>query len=320
MTTATDPATENTGVDNMASKSRKASGGDNPFDRTVLLSLTVRLLGLMRKVDSDDVEVEADKSMLRISKAILECDEYDAILAQSRVIKDYLTKKCVPGVRLVKGGIYPIPVTLVEDVDEKLNELIVQFGGKVAKFVEVYEARAETARARLGVLANAKDYPPVHVVRRAFAVTYEYITLGPPSSLKDISGELWLRESAKIREKCSAAAEQVRDTMRGMFKDLVDHMVDRLTPSSDGTKKTFKGTLVPNFMEFLDSFGDRNVTNDGELAALVVQAKDMLDGKSTQSLRDQPDLRAAVREKMATIKASLDGIVKDKVRAINLDD
>ena len=49
------------------------------FDRAVCLSLAMGCLGTRRKVPSASINVEADKDMLHVSKAILESEELDAI-------------------------------------------------------------------------------------------------------------------------------------------------------------------------------------------------------------------------------------------------
>ena len=109
--------------------------------------------------------------------------------------------------------------------------------------------------------------------------------------------------------------------MRGMFADLVGHMVERLTPSPDGKKKIFKDSMIGNFKEFIGSFADRNICGDEELAALVQQAQNILAGKPVDALRKDEAVRQSVLDGMAAMKANLDKMVGDKpARAISIDD
>jgi hypothetical protein len=293
----------------------------NPFDRTVLLSVTVKVLGISRKVSTDAVEVDADKDLLRVSKRILECEEYAAVGTIVTEMKKYIKNRSVPGAKFIKSGIYAIPLVNIQDVDAKVAEYVSQFNGSVARFCEVYEAKAEQCRERLKSLGEAADYPSIKKVRQSFGIATEYITLGPPSSLEGISKELWDRESKKIQASCQDAAGQVRDAMRAMFADLVGHMVERLEPDAEGKQKTFKASMVKNFKDFIDSFADRNITDDSELSSLVEQAQSILAGKSAEELRKDKDLRSLVTERMTEVKKSLDAMVTDKPRrAILVED
>lgn len=293
----------------------------NPFDKTVLLSLTVKMLGVSRKVDTKDVEVQADKDLLRVSKKILECDEYDAISKVAADLKKYLKLKSVPGVKFIKGGIYPIPLAKLEDIDAKVVEYVQQYEGKVTRFLEVYEARAEEGRKRLEVLADSSDYPTVAKVKASFGITSEYVTLGPPGSLQNVSDDIWKRESEKIRQQCMDASEQVREAMRAMFAEMVEHMIRSCSPKADGSAPKMYDTTLTNLKDFIDNFSDRNITDDAELEGLVLEAKNIMAGKTMNALRKDQDLKSLVKDRMAEVKKSLDFMLMDKpTRAIELPD
>jgi len=73
--------------------------------------------------------------------------------------------------------------------------------------------------------------------------------------------------------------------------------------------------------EFLEMFEKRNLTNDGELAKLVIAAKKMLTGVDAKGLRDDEKLRARVATGFAELKGKLSGMVETKpARKISLAD
>lgn len=293
----------------------------NPFDKTILLAVTVKMLGVSRKVDTSEVEVETDKDLLRVSKKILACEEYDAVKKTVVEMKKFLRSRVVPGVKFVKGGIFPVPSSFIEEVDGRLQEFISAYKSGVAAFIDVYEQRRDESIARLADLGDISDYPAVAIVRRSFSISVDYVTIGPPQSLASISRELFDRENEKIKVKFQEAAGQVQDAMRQMFGDLVDHMVERLQPGEDGKKKSFRESMVGNFCEFLDTFKDKNITNDKELADLVAKARGVLEGRSVDSLRKNDDVRAIVGERMAEIKGALGKLVGDRQgRSIIIED
>jgi hypothetical protein len=87
---------------------------------------------------------------------------------------------------------------------------------------------------------------------------------------------------------------------------LVQHMANRLKEGPDGKPLRFKETTVSNLIEFLANFEFRNVTDDGELQALVAQARQLLQGVSADDLRTTGGLRTQVQQGMAGIAAQLD--------------
>ena len=73
--------------------------------------------------------------------------------------------------------------------------------------------------------------------------------------------------------------------LREEFAGIVRHMVERLSGEEDGKPKKFKNSMMEKMGEFLDSFGDRNLFADDKLAELVDQARDVVNGLSTDELR-----------------------------------
>ncbi|MFI5113524.1 MAG: DUF3150 domain-containing protein [Terriglobales bacterium] len=293
----------------------------NPFDRAVLLAVTVKMLGVSRKVDTAEVEVSTDKDLLRVSKRILDCEEYDAIKKTVQTLKKYLKLRAVPGVKFVKGGIFPIPTSRIEEVDAKVTDFIRAFESDVATFLACYERRKSEAIARLEDLGDTDDYPPIAKVRVSFLITTDYVTLGPPQSLASINREMYDRESEKLKAKFQEAAVQVQDAMRVMFSDLLAHAVDRLKPDEDGKRKRFNASLIGNFREFIDTFADRNITDDAELAKLVGQMRGVLEGRDAESIRKNTDVRAFVTEQVVDMKAQMDRMLADRPsRAITMDE
>jgi hypothetical protein len=66
----------------------------NIFDSAVLLSLTVHVVGNNAKGDRAGVEVDADKEHLRLSKQLLDCQEYEAVRDAAAKIRDMVKRKC----------------------------------------------------------------------------------------------------------------------------------------------------------------------------------------------------------------------------------
>ena len=65
--------------------------------------------------------------------------------------------------------------------------------------------------------------------------------------------------------------------------------------------------------DFLGTFDLRNVVDDRELKEQVERAQALLEGVSTDELRNMPLVRASVREGMANIAAQMDVLVNDRI-------
>lgn len=297
----------------------------NPFDGTILLNLDLHKLGDRRTVKEEvveqDVDCDTDKSMIKVSKKILECPEYSEIKALIADMRAYLRRKSLPGAKFIRGGVYAIPLNMVEAVDKRLEDYKVKFAERVKAFLKAYDGAVQDAMKRLKVLQDVADYPDVKKVKASFWLRHEYITMGPPGQLKTISAAIWEREKAKAAAQMREAAADVQDAMRGLFKGMVEHMADSLGKTPDGKKKVFKTSSIDKLKEFMDDFASKNITGDAELAKLVGNARSLLNGVAPEALRKDESLREATGAKLAEIKDKMNKLLTDAPkRKIILDD
>jgi hypothetical protein len=99
--------------------------------------------------------------------------------------------------------------------------------------------------------------------------------------------------------------------LRLQMSDLVDHMIERLSPGADGKKKVFRDTLTENIDEFLRLFNGNNLAADAELQAFVDKARDLMKGIDSEVLRKQDTVRDKVLSGFQDIKAGVDQLLID---------
>ena len=114
---------------------------------------------------------------------------------------------------------------------------------------------------------DGADYPSWERVQGCFGVRWNYFSVSTPQVLQTISARLYTREQAKATVQWNEMLDEIRVGLRLTFKELVDALVDKLTPKPDGTRKKLVG--VERLLEFLDTFSKQNVANDEQLKALV---------------------------------------------------
>jgi hypothetical protein len=102
--------------------------------------------------------------------------------------------------------------------------------------------------------------------------------------------------------------------LREEFAGIVRHMVERLSGAEDGKPKKFKNSMMEKMGEFLESFSNRNLFNDDLVAELARQVKDVVNGLSTDELRQDANLRKYIADEMNQLRAAVDGALEDLPR------
>ena len=291
----------------------------NIFDKAVVLVLEVNGIGNRRKVSTSQIEVEADKNMIGVTKRLFESEEYDAIKQKEGEIRRFIYSRALPS--YFRNGTYLVPNKLIVAIDEKLIEFKNEREQLIAAFIEKYDAMVKEAKSRLRELYNPADYQSSDVVRAQFAMDWQYVSFGVPGNLEGLNAEMFAREKSKAEAKWAEATEAVQDVLRANMKELVDHLLDRLSGGEDGAAKTFKNSTIDAFNDFLSTFEARNITDDAQLQELVSKAKSMLDGVDAKELRASKIARKTVTQSFAEIKQSLDKMIVDKPkRAISFEE
>ena len=281
---------------------------NNAFDNSIIITVKLRVLGTRRKVSTSHIEVEADKEFIHVSKDILESDTLVKIKKLDGNVRSYINRHCLP--YIMKNGMYLLPITSLEKVDNKLLEFKTEREQLVNQFISEYESIKSNAEPKLGALFNPQDYPGVDQVRSMFSMDVRYVTFSTPGKLKEIAPAIWQREIDNARKDVSSQVDEIKGFLRVGLSELTNHLVDKLSNKDGGGRKVFRDSLVNNFREFLDDFNTKNIVNDTELAALVEKAKSCLDGVDPKSLRDSDVLREDVKTKFAAIKDTLDTMLE----------
>jgi len=279
----------------------------NLDDKSVLLVVEFHRLGNTRKVSPDQVEVHADKSMVRVNKSLLDSPEYDAIRTHDGKTRQWLYGRALPS--MFKEGVFRVPNTLIVEVDEYLARRRTQREQLVNEFRRSYGSRVAEALDRLGELANSNDYLDEDEAASKFGLSWKYVSFNTPDTLKNLKAGLFERERAKIEKMMAEATEEIRSVLRAQMSALVKRMVTQLTPSADGKRKKIYDSLIGNIDEFLSNFSARNLADDGELQALVSKARNVLKGVDPAVLRSDDDARKEVAKGFTQIDKQLSEMI-----------
>jgi len=283
--------------------------GEDLARKTVFVKLRLGALGNSRKVSSAQVEVDADKNLIRVTKTLLDSPELQAIRTLDGEVRHFLYDMSLP----FEVGIHLLPLGLVEGVDEKLREFKGKRGELVESFLNAYPRLCQEAAGRLRTLYNPADYPPVDEVRSHFTFNWQYVSYGVPDQLREISAQIFHEEREKAVVTMSEACSEIQQVMRASLLELVGHLRDRLADREDGKPERLRESTVQKLRDFLGTFDLRNVVNDQELKEQVERARALLVGTTTDAIRNTTELRSRVRGGMAEIADRLATMVSDRV-------
>ncbi|MBV9085238.1 MAG: hypothetical protein JOZ62_21385 [Acidobacteriaceae bacterium] len=291
---------------------------DNPGQdlarRTVCIKVQRSRLGNSRKVSAAKVEVDTDKTLLRISKRLFDCNEYKAISNFDAEVSKYVESVCLP----FEKGIHLCPLPLLQQVDQKLKDFAARRPALVEAFLNIYPDLCAQAPERHRALHDPRDFPSVEEVRQAFS--FSWLSFGVPDKLRDIAPELWDEERTKAAQLLTNAAEEAQQVMRTALAELVQHLAERLQATDEGKPVRLHKSAVSNLLDFLDTLDFRNVTNDSDLKRLADEARALLTGVNMKDLKSTGDLRQRVREGMQQIATQLDSMLVSRGRKIRFDE
>ena len=284
------------------------------LDRTICISVFLGGLGNNRKVRNSEVGIDSDD--IHVSKTLLESPEYEAIKRFDRATMKWLNNKCIPS--FFRAGIYCVPIPSVQETEGYMKDRFTGRAELVVKLLDVYDVQKAEAETRLGAVQvgnvqvdvyNPSEYPPKSAVEAAYKFEWAWVNLGTPGKLKSISAGFFEQEQQKAAAKWAEATDQVKALMRSQFKELVDHLVDRLSPEEDGKRKKFHATTVNKVKEFLDAFSVKNVTDDTELEQLVGATRKLMDGVDVDQIKGSDHLRSNIQKGFGIVKDCLDQLV-----------
>jgi hypothetical protein len=129
-----------------------------------------------------------------------------------------------------------------------------------------------------------------------------------------LNPEIYEQEQERVARRFEEAVQLAEQAFISELAKLVSHLTERLTAGPDGERKTFRNSAIANLTEFFARFRDLNVRSNVQLDQLVEQAQQIVRGVGPQELRDNNALRQHVATQLATVQATLDGMLVDQPR------
>lgn len=290
------------------------------FDKGVCLYVKMACPGFNASMDSDLVDTDADKDLIKVTKITLDAPQHKAIRSLHSQIKKYLRTKSLPIPKFMKSS-YFIPNQDIVEVFERLEKFIEEHDEDLLpSLVKHYEHAKAEAKKRLKSAYDEEDYPSVQVLKNACYIAPEVLELRTPEKLKSVSPSLYAKQTKALEAKFSETLMEMRTYLRSSILEMVQHLEEKLKgKDEEGRPKVIRESALKHIEEFIESFNaSRNVTNDTELQSILGKLRQVMSGASIEMVRGDEQFRAQLARSVAGINKQLTSLVGGGARKIRV--
>ena len=279
---------------------------ENLFEKGCLVQLSASIWGATRKIRPEHLaDFTVSREWLRASKKLVDPEALKPVAKVINKARSYVTSVSLPFP--IKGMEF-VPKEMITRVDGRLTEFKTDFNDRVQTFVESYDRLREAATVHLAELFNEMEYPLD--IRSKFAFIWRFIILDVPNGNTAIlAPEVSEREKEKFVHTMEQARELAVCSLREEFADMVERITERFSNGQNGNSKVFKNGTVNNFYEYFETFKERNIFKDAQLAELVDRAKTILGGQSAEEIRSNEYLKERIRDGMQGVETAMGEIL-----------
>ena len=289
---------------------------ENIFEMGCLIQLSTSIWGARRKIKTGQItDMAGANEWLSTHKKLIDPCALKPIQKVANAARGYLSGMSLP---FPINGMVFVPKEMISKVDAELDRYKSEFNSKIEDFVSRYDELREVAVVYLGDLFNETDYPVD--IRSKFSFAWRFIVLDVPNGNSGVlSPEVYEREKTKFVQTMEEARELAIVSLREEFSSMIKRVTERFTNGHGTKSKIFKNGTINNFYEFFETFRERNIFRDTELAELVDQAEAILGGKTAETIRSNDQLKDHIREGMVEVEKSMENILSRPRRRIVMD-
>ena len=275
---------------------------ESMFREAALIQLTATCWQLDKQLPQALLADVGNVDYLRGRKLLLSPDSTAIVKQVIGKARNYLRKIALP---FPITGCLLVPKKLIPEIQEHLQQLEWEYTSAVGDFLYWYPQAIEDARTSLGELFNSCDYPTREQIKNRFRFQWRYITIGPSGS-HVLPPSIYKDEVDKFRNLMEQARQEAIASLREEFVSLIANLNEKLSGSEDGKPRKLRDAAVENLKDFLDSFSNRNLFEDNELAELVSRCKAIISGTTARDIRTNSQVKETLHNEMSSLLESMD--------------
>jgi hypothetical protein len=278
----------------------------------VLVELNVSVWGAS-KVDrdaTDDVNIQkhatADaskvyKNLTAGSSLRKEISDYAA------KIRQYHNRQTLPWTH---KGARLLPTSHVLEYKQHMNSMEHHFNNLVQRFFVEYPNIVSLARANLGTMFKADDYPTLEEVQEKFGYKLVFSPLPEAGDFRlDVANEelaeLSRSYEADFNERLGRAMKEPWERLHETLTHLSEKLHDDLT-DPDAPKKRYHDSLVDNAQSLCSLLTKLNITNDPKLEEARKALELTMLGVEIDDIKESPEVRNNVKRRVDEILQKFD--------------
>ncbi len=289
---------------------------ENIFEKGCLIQLSTSVWGARRKIKAEQITHMTDANQwISTRKKLIDPCALKPIQKVANAARGYLSGVSLP---FPINGMVFVPREMISKVDQRLTRFQSEFKEKVSEFMNRYESLRETAMVYLGDLFNETDYPVN--IQSKFSFAWRFVILDVPNGRSGVlSPEVYEREKHKFIQTMEDARELAVMSLREEFSGMIQRITERFTNGANTKPKVFKNGTINNFYAFFETFKERNIFDDRELAELVERSRAVLGGNTADVIRSNDQLKNEIRDGMSEVEKAMDEMLTRPRRRIVMD-
>ena len=279
-------------------------------ERAVYLVLDWSFLGTWKGVETKDTSSE-----VRSRKRTVKSDSLKKMSQLRYKIRTMLRHNSLNS--LFRPGVYCIPLENIEQVNAVLMEATTELAEIRQQLKDEWPLVIADAQERLGKFFDPRDYDQPDHAAKELKLEFRYVPIAhTPHILKGVAAEVYQADLERSKEQAENELEAFRAHLREALLEVIQNMRKTLT-KPDGEKRVFGQRFFKRLDEFLNTFSTLNLSDDGEMAAVVDQLRTVAAGSDPDTLKTSDANQLALDKELATISVSLEAMVEEG-RAFNL--
>jgi hypothetical protein len=230
-------------------------------------------------------------------KALVAQDAIKKVGKIANEIRSYHYENTLPWDR---DGWQILPAKHFQTYSKEMRSLKAKFETVVTEFSTAYPALIEEAKIRLNGIFRSEDYPVD--IESKFSVRTD---IEPIPIAGDFRVDLHDSELSRIRQDIQSKTEAALDNShRDLYKRLATAVSAMATKLKD-PKGIFRDTLVENLVGLVNLIPQLDIQDDPELDRIRREVEAKLCAYDPAELRNEPTIRAEVRDDAAAILAAM---------------
>lgn len=266
-------------------------------ERAMLANLTIRCWTarkLDRKVSEEVTLQHGAKDAGNFNKLLIDKVSLAPYVQHTGRVREYHYKMTLPwgdnGDRLLPSKAYFDYTTAMRTFRQNADKL-------ADEFEREYPKQVANARARLGSMYNASDYPPVSDIRNRFSINISFL---PVPDAEDFRVDVGTEAIEEIKASITnAVIERQVQAVKECWLRLYE-VISKIESTLRKDKAIFRDSLITNASDLIELLPKLNINDDKDLNSICedIKAKLII---NPQKLRNNYQRRTEFAEIAASI-------------------